>query len=206
MNLIPIIFPLIILLSLRLYLNTSSKDKNDDIVKEFWAREREARFARNVDISGLSLFTPDIESLPFAPSSDDKNRTQLEDKVLSSSKEPMLDLHEFTNTDLKIKYGNGNFPTISAYDRNFMYFTRDIFQWGKYLYENNYTADARCVLEYLISISQNNVSAFTILAKIYCADDEPDKISNLINIVESTEDSITKQTTLRSLRDIINSY
>ena len=206
MNAILVILPLIIILSLRLYANLSSKDNHDEIMKEFWAREQEARFARNADISGLSLYTPDIEGLPFAQSSNDKTRTQLEAKVLSSSKEPMLDLHEFTNTDLKIKYGNGNFPTISSYDQNFMYFTRDVFRWGKYLYENNYTDDARCVLEYLISISQNNVSAFTILAKIYCADDEPDKVANLIKIVESTEDSIIKQTTLRSLRDIINSY
>lgn len=201
-----LILPLIILLILRLWLNMSSKDKNDEIMEEFWAREREARFARNVDISDLPLFTPNLEELPFQKSSDDKRRNELESKVISSAGEPMLDLHEFTNTDLKIKYGNGNFATISSYDQNFMYFTRDLFQWGKYLYENDCTDDARTVLEYLISITQDIVSAFTILAKIYCSDNEPDKISDLINIVESTKDSITRQTTLRSLRDIINSY
>lgn len=201
-----IILPLIILLILRLCLNMSSKDKNDEIMAEFWAREREARFARNIDISGLELFTPDIENLPFAQSSDDKKRTNLEAKVISSGKEPMLDLHEFTNTDLKIKYGNGNFNTISEYDRNFMYFIRDLFQWGKYLYDNNYTDDARTVLEYLVSTSQDIASAFTILAEIYCADDEPQKISQLISMVESSKDSISKQAALKSLRNIINSY
>ncbi|MCI8307435.1 MAG: hypothetical protein HFH14_05230 [Lachnospiraceae bacterium] len=206
MGILIVISPLIVLLILRIRLNMSSKDKNDEIMEEFWAREREARFARNVDISNLPLFIPDMECLPFLPSSDDKRRSELEAKVISSGREPMLDLHEFTNTDLKIKYGNGNFTTISSYDQNFMYFTRDLFQWGKYLYENNYTDDALTVLEYLISITQNIVSAFTILAKIYRDNKEPDKISNLINIVESTKDSITKQTTLRSLRDIINSY
>ncbi len=206
MGMIIIISPLIILLILRMWLNMSSKDKNDEIMEEFWAREREARFARNVDISDLPLFTPDMECLPFLKSSEDKKRSKLEAKVISSANEPMLDLHEFTNTDLKIKYGNGNFSTISSYDQNFMYFTHDLFQWGKYLYENDYTDDALKVLEYLISITQDIVSAFTILAKLYCDNDEPNKITDLIKIVESTKDSITKQTTLRSLRNIINSY
>ena len=87
-----------------------------------------------------------------------------------------------------------------------MYFTRDVYQLAKYLYDNNYTDDARITLEYLTSVSAESGGAFTMLANIYINAGEPERISKLIQIVEATKDSIQKDTTLRSLRQIINSY
>lgn len=209
MSLIIIITPLIIILILRLYMNSHTDRENEEAMAEFWAREREAKFARNVDISDIPLYKPELDRLPFLSDSDresDKDRAELEAKVIASAGEPMLDLHEYTNTDLKIKYGNGNFPVLSKYDQNFMYFTRDVYQLGKYLYDNNYTDDAKTVFEYLTSISTESGGAFTMLANIYLKAGEPERISELIRIVESTKDSVIKETTLRSLRQIINSY
>lgn len=201
-----LVLPLMIILIIRLIINSNSDKSDQKKTDDFWAREREANFARNTDISNLEMFTPNPEALPFHNHTDNSSLCILEDTVKQSALEPMLDLHGYTNTDLKLMYGVGNFPTISKYDQNFMYFTRDLFNWGKSLYENNYTEDACTVLEYLISISKDNSSAFTILAKIYCTQNKIEKITELINIVEQTDDSLSKKSTLNSLRNIINSY
>ena len=206
MHILLLLLPLITILIIRIVINSPAADSGAKDTEDFLAREREALFARNTDISNLELFTPDLNILPFHNRSDDTYLAGLESNVKTSGNEPMLDLHEYSNTDLKLMYGNGNFPTISKYDQNFMYFTRDIFIWGKYLYENDYIDDACTVLEYLISIATDNSSAFTILAKIYSSRNTPEKISGLINIVEKTPDSLSKKSTLNSLRNIINSY
>ena len=209
MTLIIIITPLIIILLLRLYMNSHNDDANEAAMAEFWEKERQARFARNADISNLQLYKPELDKLPFlseSAASSDTERAELEAKVIASAKEPMLDLHEYSNTDLKIKYGNGNFPALSKYDQNFMYFTRDVYQLAKYLYDNNYTDDARITLEYLTSVSAEPGGAFTMLAKIYINSGEPERINKLIQIIEASKDSIQKDATLRSLRQIINSY
>lgn len=175
---------------------------------EFWAREREAKFARNKDISGLELYTPDISTLPFHSDDDihsDPRLAELEAKVTASANEPMLDLHEMTNTDIKIEYGPANFPVLSGYDRNYMYFVRDIFQWGKYLYDNKMYDDARIVLEYNLSLSKDMSGVYTMLGMIYRNNGEIELISNLIHIAEENE-SISSKTICNNLKDIINSY
>lgn len=201
-----LLLPLMAILIIRLIINSKPNEDKSQNNNDFYSREREAMFARNKDISNLEMFIPDIKALPFHDTTNDSDLRSIEDKVKESAAEPMIDFHEYTNTDLKIMYGKGNFPTISKYDQNFMYFTRDLFVWGKYLYENNYTDDACIILEYLISVASDNSSAFTILAKIYCSRNTPEKITELINIVEQAEDSLSKRTTINSLRNIINSY
>jgi len=206
MHILLLLLPLMAILIIRIIINSPAAGSDEQKTEDYLARERKAMFARNIDISNLEMFVPALEKLPFHNQTDDNTLSDIENNVKSSGSEPMLDLHGYSNTDLKLMYGNGNFPTISKYDQNFMYFTRDMFIWGKYLYENNYIADACTVLEYLISIATDNSSAFTILAKIYCSYNKPEKISELINIVEETPDSLSKKSTLNSLRNIINSY
>jgi hypothetical protein len=243
-----ILLPLMIILAMRYVLAKSKqtpKISNDD----FWAREREARFARNKDISGLELYTPDISSLPFHAAADEQssvtastaytdnpdnnmpdisevtainsNNNQpvisniditaylelagLETKVIEAAKEPMLDLHEMSNTDIKITYGPANFPTVSKYDQNYMYFVRDVFKWGKYLYDNGLMDDARTVLEYTLSLSDDISGAYTMLANIYRDSGEIGLITDLIHTAEESG-SMTSANICNNLRDMINSY
>lgn len=203
MNAIIVIIPLIIILVLRLVISGSNKQDKKSSNNDYWTHEREAKFARNKDISNIELLRPDITGLPFTSSNDQLIR--LENKVRESAVKPMLDLHELSNTDIRINYGPANFPIISKYDQNFMYFTRDLYQLGKYLYNTNQHDDSRIVLEYLITISIDIGGAYTMLGNIYKENDEPDKITELIQIVEKSE-SFTKQSICNSLRDIINSY
>ena len=188
MNFLIVISPLIIILILRLFMMKNNK-KPDKQMEDFWEKEHAARFARNIDISNLDLYSPDLSCLPF---NDDAERDllTLQEKVKQSANEPMHDFHEFSNTDLKLKYGQGNFALISKYDQNFMYFTRDIFQWGKYLYNNNQADNARIVLEYLISLTSEIGGAYVMLGNIYKERGELDNILSLVSFVDSMNSKI----------------
>lgn len=192
------------MLVLRMKLSGAKRQEQHSSSEEFWAREHDARYARNKDISNIELFKPDLSAIPFSSSANDELH-KLEEKLRKSAEEPMLDLHKLSNTDIKLTYGPANFPIISKYDQNYMYFTRDLFQLGKYLYNNNQHDASRKVLEHLLSLTQDIGNSYTMLGNIYKENDEPDKINELIQIVEKS-DSFSKQSIRNSLRNIINSY
>lgn len=206
------LLPFILICVLRLIISLYSRPKrSNNNMDDYLAREHDALFARNKDISGLQLFTPDISSLPFSgeDSSDDTlsdpKLTTLEEKVIASSKEPMLDLHHMSNTDIKIAYGPANFPTLSGYDQNYMYYTRDVFQWGRYLFEKNMYDKARIVLEYTLKLSKDISGVYTMLGKIYLSDGEVELITGLIHLAGQS-DMISKNSVCNSLRELIDSY
>lgn len=207
LKLIICLLPFILLCILRLVITGSGNSGNQNSsMDDYLANERKALYARNKDISGLELFTPCISSLPFSDqSASDSTLSALEQKVLSSSKEPMLDLHHMSNADIKIAYGPANFPLVSKYDQNYMYFTRDVFQWGRYLFDNNMHDKARIVLEYALELSKDMAGVYTMLAKIYIANDEIELISGLIRLAGQS-DMISRQSVCNSLRELINSY
>lgn len=199
-----VILPLIILLILRMCINNKEPVSNDSS-KEYWAKEYKAMFSRNTDLSSLELFKPDLSAIPFIDS-DDSQLLDLQNNVISASKNTMADLHELTNADIKIKYGNGNFPLVSKYDQNFMYFIREVLNLAKYHYNNSELQTALKILEYLVKISPDTYSSYTMLADIYKSLDEPEKINRLIDICASTSDSLQKESTLEKLREKINTY
>ncbi len=192
-----------------------SNSEPDTSMDEFWEHEREAMFARSKDLSKLDLeyFEPDTASLPFHSddfvlpdgSAPDSELFTIEQQVLERSKEPMIDLHEMSNTDLKIAYGPNNFPTLSKYDQNYLYFVRDLFKWGKYLYDNKLRDDAVIVLEYTLKMSDDVSGAYSMLGTIYRDKGEIGRITELLHIAEES-DSISKDSICSNLKDLINSY
>lgn len=204
MNFLFVILPLITLLILRMCINKKEPESTDSS-KEYWAKEYKAMFSRNTDLSNLELFKPDLSVLPITHT-DKAELNDLQNNIIAASEKPMLDLHELSNADIKIKYGTGNFPIISKYDQNFMYFIREVLNLAKYYYNNNELSSAITVLEYLVNISPDTFSSYIMLAEIYSSLNEPEKINNLMDICNSAPDSLQKQPTLDKLREIINTY
>lgn len=195
------LLPLITILILRLLIVRSNKEP-DNGMSEYLERERQALFARNKDISDIKLFMPDLSGLPLSGSSDPDDA---ETRVIASAVEPMLDLHHMNNADIKIEYGPANFPKLSKYDQNYMYFTRDLFMWGKTLYDKGQFDDARLVLEYTLSLTDDISGAYIMLGSIYKDKGEIELISNLLKKAEASA-SITSKSTCKALKDMINSY
>ena len=79
---------------------TKQQEKESSL---FWEREEEANHTRNKDISHLPLFTPDITRIPWEGAQNDTILHYL-DALRRLIESPMMDLSEYTNTDLFLFY------------------------------------------------------------------------------------------------------
>lgn len=85
----------------------------------FWEKEFKANTTPKQDISTLDFITiPAIISSPSNFLSEEI--TDYENKLADLSDKKIVNLTDFTNTELKLKYGAPNFPLLSEYDANYL--------------------------------------------------------------------------------------
>lgn len=157
--------------------------------KKFWEREQQANFARTRDISGLDYLSVPAGILPFSDLSklSDEREIDLEEQVLDASKRKMLNLSQYTNTDLKEQYGIANLEELSNCDQNYLLFIRKLANWGSYLYEKNDFTRSKQIMEYSLSIGSDISTVYTTLGHIYAKENSPAKIDELIKTVEQSD-------------------
>ena len=156
----------------------------------FWAREQEANFAPKQDISDLPLLHFDKNVIPmppegmFTPEDDVSNYIR---ELESLIREPMIDLSEYTNTDLKLAYGVANFTTLSGYDDNYNSFLLLMTNLARG-YERRELHDlAVATYRSALACGSIKLTDYTGLAEVYLAMDAPEQISALIDEVEASE-------------------
>lgn len=172
--------------------------------EEFLKREHEANFTRKKDISGLDYITVPEDALPFSETDDEEEaRFQNNTKTIISRK--MLNLSGMTNTDIKLEYGHANLDILSEYDQNFSAFLTSLDRWGNYLYEKGDTKRSMQILEYAVNSGSDITSTFITLAKIYLNNNEPEKVTSLIDIVENS-DFFMKDTIASKLVRLIQDF
>ncbi len=172
--------------------------------EEFLKREHEANFTRKKDISGLDYITVPEDALPFSETDDEEEaRFQNNTKTIISRK--MLNLSGMTNTDIKLEYGHANLDILSEYDQNFSAFLTSLDRWGNYLYEKGDTKRSMQILEYAVNSGSDITSTFITLAKIYLNNNEPEKVTSLIDIVENS-DFFMKDTIVSKLVRLIQDF
>ncbi len=156
----------------------------------FWAREEQANFAPKQDISDLPLLHFEESVIPMPPEGafteeDDVSTYIKELKTLL--REPMIDLSEYTNTDLKLAYGVANFTTLSGYDDNYNSFLLLLTNLARgYERREMYELSAQTYRSAL-SCGSLKLADYTGLAKVYIAMDKPEKVSELIDEVEASD-------------------
>ncbi len=154
--------------------------------QEFWQREEEANHTRNKDISELPFFTPDLAHIPMTQT-EDENVAYYQDKVRGSLDLPMMNLSEYTNTDLKLAYGTGNFKTLSDYDENFNTFLMNLSNLGKAYFRAGYYQEAAGVYRFCLDSGSAKSTDYKALAGAYASLGETSKIRSLIREVEASE-------------------
>ncbi|MCD7826568.1 MAG: hypothetical protein LUH14_11515 [Clostridiaceae bacterium] len=169
----------------------------------FWEREEKANFIRKQDISQLDYLTVSPDALPFGtPVDEQEEALQTNTKKCISRK--MLNLTQYSNTDLKEKYGAANLDELTVYDQNFVSFIRSLCSWGTYLYEKDDLTRAKQIMEYSLSVGSDISAVYTTLAQIYARQNEYPKIDTLIASVENSgialKDSIIRQLRLCKLK------
>lgn len=173
---------------------TSSEEDNN-----FWEREHQANFISKKDISTLDYIVVPVHALPFSsPDNIPENMEEfaLEQEIKKRIQYKMINLYDFSNIELKEKFGFANLEELSNYEQNFTLFLRALAKWGELLYHKNEFARARQILEYSVSIDSDISTVYTTLGKIYVQTNSLDKLEELIELVTASDfprkDSILK--------------
>lgn len=134
--------------------------------QKFWNRESESNFVRRADISNLEYLKPDFDKLPL----DTAKELGLSDIVSNLEKlsdKKIINLSQYTNTDLKMMYGPANLDSLSEYDNNYTVLIRTLNTLGDALYEKGDPENAKCIYEYAISIGSDISNTYVKLGTIY---------------------------------------
>ena len=117
----------------------------------------------------------------------------------------MIDLSEYSNTDLKLAYGVGNFKTLSDYDENFSNFLLILTNLARTCAQAGLDADARDCYETALRYGSRKLTDFEELAQVYLKLDQPELVGQLIASV-SEGDYPRKDTIIGRLRDVLATY
>ena len=171
---------LIILISLCYIIARSVVFYNRDDEKnsrQFWARESEANSVRRKDISALDYIQIPIDTLPMQALID-AGLASIHECITKLASERILNLSEYTNTDLKIMYGPANLDELSQCDERFTNLIRTLQSAatallkipGTDMYDIQNEAamsDATAFLEYAVSIGSDMSNSYELLGIIY---------------------------------------
>ena len=176
---------IIILIVIQLYLKKSTRSGSERS-KKYWEREQKANSTRKQDISSLNYVKWD-DSLPAIDNSQNladilnnsPEALKAYNNIQSLKTEPMLNLSEYSNTDLKLKYGVANLDTLTQYEDSYTSFIKSLSELGHILIEQQDITDATAFLEYAVRIGSDIRLTYTDLYALYSEAENASKIRQL---------------------------
>lgn len=180
---------IIFVLWLHYEINKSKKLLNKD-TDAFWLKEKDANLTRRADISNLEYITIPLELLPMEDREDD-TLNSYRDTIRDLSDKKIVNLTGQTNTELKRRFGVANLQLLSEYDNNYLILVSILQKWGERLYNQGFKSEAAIVLEFAVNCSTDAINTYKLLAKIYCEQDTPNKIDNLISTLSKSDSDRT---------------
>lgn len=203
MSLPPMPLMLIVILAFTIWLHfmiRKSDQNSRKNLENFWEKETKSNHVRKADITDLDYIKIPMDELPIVETID-KTLVSIHKTITDLSQKSILNLTGLSNTDLKLRYGVANLTFLSECDNNFTLLARTLYQWGSYLYQIGKVDDALKVLEFGITCKTDVGKHYHLLATIYKDTNKRDKITNLIEVVESIS-SLTKDSILKDLKAI----
>ncbi len=162
----------------------TKKDKQNE--QAFWAREDAANATRTMDISDLPYINIPIDYLPMGIM-DDSVLAECENGIRELADKKILNLSNYSNTDLKLKYGAGNINILSECDDNFNTLSHLIIRWAEQLDHLGFTDEAISVLEYGINWGSDITANYVLLGQLYCQRGEYSQVDELIDTAGKLE-------------------
>ncbi len=162
-----LVIALIFVVWLGYEIKKSSGDSAADS-KQFWARESEALMTPRKSIDDVKFITiPEdiIPNIDFEIPADCEDPTpyerieSLSKELLTMSKNKVADLSEYTNTDLRLKYGSPNFTLLSTADTNYSRLVQLMPLLLSSLIETGRADEARKLLDFC---EENGVSSLAL--------------------------------------------
>lgn len=195
---IPLFFILTLLLVLWIHYQKRRTDRIAAKSSEsFWAREHQANLTRKKDISNLEYISVPLNTLPF-PETDSEEIRDIQKHLIHLAGGKIVNFTGKSNTDLKLEYGAPNINLLMEYDKNYLELVRCLYRYGKLLYDNQFTEEARSVLEYALSVKTDISANYTLLATIYKEKNDVESINSVISAAEGLT-SMTKKALLANL-------
>lgn len=157
------------------YIEINLRSKKDDEIEEaFWEREERANSVRRKPIDGLNYIKLPSD-LPKDLLPEHPEIPGIIETVERLSKEKILNLTGYTNTDLKLEYGTANITDLSLYDSNYTALVTTLQKWADILLENDHEPEAVKLMEFLISTKVDIGRTYRLLGRYYlnngCSDD-----------------------------------
>lgn len=171
--------------------------------KDFWQRESEADLIRRKDISNLLYILIPYDKLPFIATQDVEIK-EVQNHIYELKDKKIVNLTEYTNTELKLAYGAPNLPLLSEYDHNFTLLTRNLYKWAALLVDKKDISSAKELLKFGIECGTDISGNYTLLAKLYSEENNLSAIEDLITKAENIR-TIMKESTISELKNILNS-
>ena len=193
----PTFFAIFVTFLVWLSIKLRKTNKKDD---SFWQREAEANNVRKQTLDNLDYITIPIDSLPFFYGID-KNLEELQNTITSLSSCTIVNLSNYTNTELKLMYGPGNLANLTEYDQNFTLLVRTLHKWGEQLSTLGYEKEAIQVLEYAVSIKSDVTAGYLLLGKLYLKQGQPQKLDTLLSAASSL-DTLLKDSLIKQLKTL----
>ena len=173
----------------------------------YWENELYANRTRKKDLDDLVYI--DFHAEPFypvnlldaesCPEFFQKNPEvpDILSRFLFLEKQKIVNLTQYSNTDLKYKYGVANLALLTEYDTNYNELITLLQNYGSILEKEGYTAQVLTVLEYAVSIGTDISNTYMLCAKIYQENNNVEKLMWLKkeaeNISTSRKDSIVRK-------------
>ena len=176
----------------------------------YWEREFSANHVRKSSLDDLAYIT--FQAEPFYPvnlldavSCPEflKRNPEIKDilsRFLFLEGKKMVNLTEYTNTDLKFKYGVANLNLLTEYDTNYNELITLLHSYGSIFAKEGYETPALFILEYAVSIGTDISGTYTLCADIYQKNNEWDKIEWLKKEAEKISTS-RKNSIVRKLQE-----
>lgn len=168
--------------------------------EEYWERERKANSTRKQPLTDLTYVKIPLEAFPIGLVTGNERIDDCERQLQALSELPIVNLSEFSNTDLKLKYGVANITILSEYDQNFLQLVRVLHEYGKELMELGYEAEAETVLQFAILNGSDIKGSYLLLAGYYEKQGAYDKIELLMEQAEGLT-SLMKNPIINALRE-----
>lgn len=199
-------FPLLATVTFVIWLTYQLKKHdrlNKKVYDEYWEKERMSNQVRKKPLDNLPYITVPIEYIPKSLMENDSTVSDCIGILSGLSKKKIVNLTGYTNTELKAEYGAANLNILMEYDENFTIYVRTMNKLAYAYYEEGYESNARILLEHSIKAGCDIKATYLLLAKIYQAHNEQEKIFHLYNTVDSLH-SGSKDSIKRVLEEFVH--
>ncbi len=146
---------------------------------EFQENEIRANSTRRQSLENLDYISIPIESLPLDGIKDNAIILEQSNLLHSLYLEKIVNLTEYTNTDLKLKYGVANLPDLTIFDDNYAALVSALQLLAEEYYKQKHLKEAIILLEFSLQTRCDILASYKLLATIYMEQEKPYEITRL---------------------------